>query len=51
MDEDFTLYYIETLVIPGRHDVCIALRGAVAAEAALAIALADLALRAGNAAV
>ena len=30
------------LVIPGRHDVCIALRGAVVVEAAVAIALADL---------
>lgn len=34
------------LKIEGRHDVCIALRGAVAAEAALAIALADLSLAA-----
>ena len=48
---DFTAGHPTPLVIPGRHDVCIALRGAVAAEAALAIALADLALRAGNAAV
>ena len=48
---DFTAGHPTPLVIPGRHDVCIALRGAVAAEAALAVALADLALRAGNAAV
>lgn len=33
---------IETLSIGGRHDVCIALRGAVVVEAAAAIALADL---------
>lgn len=32
----------EPLLIAGRHDGCIALRGAVVAEAALAIALADL---------
>lgn len=37
---------IEELVIKGRHDVCITLRAAVVAEAALAIALADLKLRA-----
>lgn len=37
---------VEELVIKGRHDVCIALRAAVVAEAALAIALADLKLRA-----
>ena len=37
------------LTIAGRHDACIALRGAVVAEAALACALADLTLRAGNA--
>lgn len=36
---------IEELTIGGRHDACIALRGAVVAEAALAIALADLKLR------
>lgn len=35
---------IMPLNIAGRHDVCIALRGAVAAEAALAVALADLSL-------
>lgn len=33
------------LTIAGRHDACIALRGAVVTEAALALALADLALR------
>ncbi|MCM1151441.1 MAG: chorismate synthase [Alistipes sp.] len=33
---------IEPLVIRGRHDVCIALRGAVVVEAAVAVALADL---------
>lgn len=33
---------VETLALTGRHDVCIALRGAVVAEAAVAIALADL---------
>lgn len=32
----------EQLVIQGRHDGCIALRGAVAVESAMAIALADL---------
>ena len=32
----------DTLSVPGRHDVCIALRGAVAVEAAAAIVLADL---------
>ena len=32
----------DTLVCPGRHDVCIALRGAVVVEAAAAIVLADL---------
>lgn len=37
---------IEELSIKGRHDVCITLRAAVVAEAALAIALADLKLRA-----
>lgn len=36
----------EPLTIKGRHDVCIALRAAVVAEAAIAIALADLKLRA-----
>lgn len=33
---------MEPLVTTGRHDVCIALRGAVVVEAAIAIALADL---------
>ena len=37
---------VEELVIKGRHDVCITLRAAVVAEAALAIALADLKLQA-----
>ena len=37
---------VEELVIKGRHDVCITLRATVVAEAALAIALADLKLRA-----
>ncbi|MBQ3148397.1 MAG: chorismate synthase [Alistipes sp.] len=37
---------IEPLVIKGRHDVCITLRAAVVIEAATAIALADLSLRA-----
>ena len=37
---------MESLVIKGRHDVCITLRAAVVVEAAAAIALADLALRA-----
>ena len=36
---------VEELIIKGRHDACIALRAAVVAEAALAIALADLKLR------
>lgn len=33
---------MEPLVLTGRHDICIALRGAVVVEAAVAIALADL---------
>ena len=33
---------VEPLTIRGRHDVCVALRGAVVAEAAVAIALANL---------
>lgn len=37
---------VEPLSIKGRHDVCIALRAAVVVEAAIAIALADLKLRA-----
>ena len=36
---------VEPLVIGGRHDACVALRGAVVVEAALAIALADLSRR------
>lgn len=35
----------EPLAIGGRHDVCIAIRGAAAVEAAVAIALTDLKLR------
>ncbi len=35
---------VEPLVIKGRHDACIALRAGVVVEAAVAIALADLAL-------
>ncbi len=35
---------VRRLAIGGRHDTCIALRGAVAVEAAVAIVLADLAL-------
>ena len=37
---------VDELVIKGRHDVCIALRAAVVVEAAMAVALADLKLRA-----
>jgi chorismate synthase len=37
---------IEPLIIHGRHDVCIALRGAVVVESAMAIALAELKMRA-----
>ena len=37
---------VEPLVIKGRHDVCIALRVAVVVESVIAIALADLKLRA-----
>ena len=37
---------VEELIIKGRHDVCITLRAAVVVEAAIAIALADLKLRA-----
>lgn len=33
---------VEPLVLTGRHDICITLRGAVVVEAAVAIALADL---------
>lgn len=42
---DFSANGTTPLSITGRHDACIALRGAVATEAALAIALADLYLR------
>lgn len=37
---------VEPLIIKGRHDACIALRAAVVVESAMAIALADLKLRA-----
>ncbi|MBO5276226.1 MAG: chorismate synthase, partial [Alistipes sp.] len=37
---------VEPLVIKGRHDVCITLRAAVVIESAIAIALAELKLRA-----
>lgn len=37
--------HIEPLTIHGRHDSCVALRGAVVVEAAMAIALAELSLR------
>lgn len=37
---------VEELTIEGRHDACVALRGAAVAEAAVAVALADLMLRA-----
>lgn len=43
---NFASNSIEGLMIKGRHDVCIALRAAVVIEAATAIALADLKLRA-----
>ncbi|WP_296005093.1 chorismate synthase [uncultured Alistipes sp.] len=33
---------VEPLIVGGRHDVCVALRGAAVVEAAVAIALADL---------
>ena len=33
---------VEPLSVRGRHDVCIALRGAVVVEAAMAVVLADL---------
>ena len=39
---NFATGRVEPLVIRGRHDVCVALRGAVVVEAAVAIALADL---------
>jgi len=37
---------VEPLQIRGRHDACVALRGQVVVEAAVAIALAELYLRA-----
>ncbi len=37
---------VDTLVIKGRHDVCITLRAAVVVEAAIAVALAELKLQA-----
>jgi chorismate synthase len=43
---NFAHQSIEGLTIKGRHDVCIALRAAVVIENAIAIALADLKLRA-----
>jgi chorismate synthase len=43
---NFETGLIEDLIIKGRHDVCITLRAAVVMEAAIAIALADLKLRA-----
>ena len=43
---NFESHKVEPLVIKGRHDVCIALRAAVVVESAVAIALADLKLRA-----
>lgn len=39
---NWTTDRLETLEIRGRHDVCVALRGVVVVEAAVAIALADL---------
>ncbi len=39
---NFATGRVEPLEIGGRHDACIALRAAVVAEAALAIALAEL---------
>lgn len=39
---------VAPLRITGRHDACVALRGAVVVEAAVAIALADLSLRHGR---
>ncbi len=43
---NFENQQIQELIIKGRHDVCITLRAAVVVEAAMAIALADLKLRA-----
>lgn len=42
---NLTTAEMETLTVGGRHDGCIALRGAVVVEAAVAIALADLTSR------
>lgn len=42
---NLTTAKMETLCVGGRHDGCIALRGAVVVEAAVAIALADLMAR------
>lgn len=42
---NFESQKMEPLTIGGRHDSCIAIRGAVVVEAAVAIALADLKLR------
>ncbi len=48
LDEPFNdkldLSLIDTLEVPGRHDVCFALRAPVVVEAMAAIALADLAI-------
>lgn len=43
---DRACYAVAPLQIKGRHDACVALRGAVVVEAATALALADLFLRA-----
>ncbi len=45
---DFAAGQTRELRIAGRHDACIALRGAVVVEAALAVALADLLLAGGR---
>lgn len=42
---DFDTQRMAPLTIRGRHDVCVALRGAVVVEAAMAVALADLTLQ------
>ena len=42
---DFTTGTMDELVIPGRHDVCFALRTPVVVEAMAAIVIADLVLR------
>lgn len=46
MTYNFASGKVEPLAITGRHDTCIALRAAVVVEAAVAIALAELKLRA-----